>query len=477
MVRTVRSSAARSVLGALAWGLAVAPALGCGPPAEARAQEAPPAHAESTAHAMRRSAPLGSIERDAAMVSVPTTPPTPAATTGDEVPTRLGFDVPLYDPGGTALRAFHEALRRAALGEGQARIAVYGASHVAGDLATGTLRRMLQRQFGDAGHGFVLPAHPWPHYRHLDITIESNHRLWQAQRVRSGMTEPGRFGLAGVAVRASSARAFGRVRVRSASRFELFYWREPGGGSMEVRIDRRVVRRIPTAAAEAGPDYAVFTVPDAPHTFEVRARGDGPITIFGVAVEREVPGVVLDTLGINGARAAGQLLWDEALWREHIRRRAPNLVVLAYGTNESGDEDQPIETYESDLRRIVARVRSAVPEASCLLVGPSDRPVAKGDGTYAERPRTAMIIDVQRRVAVEHGCAFFDLVAFGGGPMHILDWATRDPAWAQRDHVHFTSLGYTRLGQVLYSSLLGGAADLTASSAAPGAPHSPLASR
>ena len=68
--------------------------------------------------------------------------------------------------------------------------------------------------------------------------------------------------------------------------------------------------------------------------------------IFGMSLERNNPGVVIDTLGIPGARASTQLLWNEALQREHMQRRKPNLVVLAYGTNETGDDDQPIDTFD-----------------------------------------------------------------------------------------------------------------------------------
>lgn len=448
---------------------------GCGPPSEAEAQGGPRARltgeAEVTAAIDPRSAQsgqdrladalaeeAGAEDGEAGTAARAGAGASTAITSGDEEPTVLGVDLPVYDPSGTALRSFHTALRRAAMGEGQARIVAYGASHVASDFATGTLRRALQQEFGDAGHGFVLPAHPWPHYRHLDVTVESNHRLWDAQRVRVGTGEVGLYGLAGVSVTAESARAFGRVVTGSqhASRFELFYLERPDGGAIDVRIDDRPVGRVRTRGAEARAGYALFTAPDGPHTFEIRARGDGPVTVFGVAVERETPGVIVDTLGINGARAAAQLLWQEELWREHLRRRAPDLVVLAYGTNESGDDDQPIETYERDLRTVVARVRAAAPAASCLLIGPSDRPVANRDGTFAERPRTAMVIDAQRRVSAELGCAFFDLVAFGGGPMHMVEWASLEPAWAQRDHVHYTFRGYERLGQVLHGALLSG---------------------
>lgn len=416
---------------------------GCGPTGEAEAQFTPRAEIAAATE------PSLGVSRDEEIDE---------DTVGSEEPMILGVETPVFDPSGAALRAFHTALQRAALGEGQARIVAYGASHVAGDFATGTLRRMLQAQFGDAGHGFIIPAQPWPHYRHLDITVESNHRLWSADRVRIGVTDPGRYGLAGVAMTTSSSRAFGRISTgtRHASRFELFFLRQPDGGTLEVRIDQRVVRRVRTGADEVAADYALFTVPDGPHTFELRSRGDGPVTIYGVAVEREVPGVILDTLGINGARAASQLMWDEELWREHLRRRNPDLVVLAYGTNESGDDDQPIESYERDLRQVVARVRAASPSASCLLIGPSDRPIVNRDGTFLERPRTALVIEVQRRVSSEMGCAFFDLVDFGGGPMHMVEWAALEPAWAQRDHVHYTIRGYQRLGEVLHTSLLTG---------------------
>ena len=43
---------------------------------------------------------------------------------------------------------FHEALRAAEDGTGQAKAMFYGASHVASDTYTGRLRRLLQRRIG-----------------------------------------------------------------------------------------------------------------------------------------------------------------------------------------------------------------------------------------------------------------------------------------------------------------------------------------
>lgn len=368
----------------------------------------------------------------------------------------FGEEVGLYDPGGAAMAGFYAALRRAGAGEGQARIVVYGASHVASDSFTNVIREGLQARFGDAGHGFVMPARPWRHYRHRGVEVESSGR-WEALRVTARTREIDSLGLYGVAMVSSSAGALGRVDTgtETASRFEIYYWRQPDGGGFDVHLDGRRVERVSTRG-EAGPDYAVITAEDARHLLELRIRGDGPVRLFGVAMEREVPGVVVDTLGINGARASAHLLWEEELYRAHLRRRDPSLVVLAYGTNESGDDDQPIERYEATLRSVVARVRSTVPAASCMLVGPSDRPLRGEDGELLDRPRTHAVIDAQRRVARDFGCAFFDLVAFGGGPLHMVEWAAAEPPFAQNDLVHYTMRGYSRLGDVLFGALMSG---------------------
>jgi len=369
--------------------------------------------------------------------------------------------VPIEDPSGRALAAFHAALHRAQAKQGQARIAFYGASHVAADIYTEVIRVRLQERFGDAGAGFALPAKPLTHYHVASIDFESSVG-WTGVHVKVGDPPGGRYGLAGmyvVAGRKPAHSAFS-LRARSGltghvSELELYYWKQPKGGHLRVDIDGEP-HEIATAAARGKAAYQRFALPDAEHHVELATRRDGPVQLFGMVLERDTPGVVLDTLGIPGARAANQLLWDEQLFREHLRRRNHDLVVLAYGTNEAGDDAQPIEEYAANLRAVVARVRNAVPTASCLLIGPSDRPDRTEEGAYVDRPRTMLVANVQRQVARENGCGFFDMIAFMGGPLSMLHWVDQDPPLAAPDHVHFTYRGYEILGNVLYDDLLSG---------------------
>ena len=373
----------------------------------------------------------------------------------------LGLPIAI-DGGRAGLAHFHAALQRAEAGDGKARILFYGASHVASDSFTGYVRQELQKRFGDAGHGFVLPVHPWRTYRHRGVRIESSREEWEPLRIRDGSMDADFLGLAGVAVESDRRGAWGLVGTadrgsvgRRVAAFEVFYLEQPGGGDFDVLVDGSYRARVSTRrAGRPQPGYANYPVDDGPHTLQVRVRGNGKVRLFGVTLERDQSGVVLDTLGINGARTRSHLLWDDGLYRAHLGRRRPDLVVLAYGTNESADR-LPMPVYRQQQRDVLVRIRDTVPDASCLLIGPSDRPVFNEElEAWEDRPRTLEINEVQRQVALDLGCGYFDLLAFQGGPLSMIEWVEK--GYGAADHVHLMSPGYRRLAEEVLAALLDG---------------------
>jgi lysophospholipase L1-like esterase len=208
---------------------------------------------------------------------------------------------------------------------------------------------------------------------------------------------------------------------------------------------------VSTAGPDAGYGRLDLEAIDGAHSLEIRAEGDGPVTLYGAVLERDTPGVVLDMLGIPGARARSQLQWVRELRRDLLRERDPSLVVLAYGTNEAGDEDT-LEGYVDGVRRVVGELRDDLPRAACLLVGPTDRPEKKG-GKYLPRPRVQEITQRQRRLARELGCGFFDTQHFMGGPLSMRRWVRHRPQLGASDYVHLTPGGYEVLGAELFAAL------------------------
>lgn len=364
----------------------------------------------------------------------------------------LGRAIEIEDPGGTLVPRVQAALRRAARGAGIARLSFWGASHTASDQYTGLLRERLQRRFGDAGQGVVMPAIPFPLYARRDIAIE-NGPGWSTLVVRGRERRPDRYGRMGFAIETRGA-THGRVRIAEPSsvrRIEVWAHSTIGGGTIDLALEGRTIGSLPTAGESEGPIYLEREVPGA-RRIDVRTRGDGPVRIFGLSLERDQPGVIVESFGVPGSRARDQLPWDESILREHLARRMPDLVGLAYGTNETGDRtSMPI--LERDLREVIARWRRIAPEAAILLIGPSDW-ARQRSGRYEPRERTGQVRDLYRRVAFTSGCGFFDLVAFQGGVGSIPSWVAAGLALG--DHVHMSDEGHERLAAVLERALLRG---------------------
>src|SRR5690606_19739048 len=164
--------------------------------------------------------------------------------------------------------------------------------------------------------------------------------------------------------------------------------------------------------------------------------------VFGLSLERDAPGVIVDAMGVPGARMRDRLPWRDAPLRAQLEALAPDLIVLAYGTNESDFSGRPIARYRAEVDEAVRRARETAPRASCLLIGPSDWPEGHA-GALRPRARTEQVIAVQRAAAARHGCGFFDLMAWMGGPMSMPAWV--GAGLALGDHVHFTDEGHRLL--------------------------------
>lgn len=371
------------------------------------------------------------------------------------------------------LAHFHDALRRLDQGldeDNKVRVLVYGASHTAADIYPTFLRAYLQKRFGDGGGGFFPLVRPSKFSRPFAANVESS-RGWKVEHAQKSDARDNYFGLLGASAATSKKRDVTRIFFNTAdpkadakadpkpdaakhTRYELFFLRQPGGGKFKVTVAGGKPFTIDTKAKAVTPGYHAFERPGGPEEIEVRPVGDGEVRLFGVTVENDARGVVVDTLGIGGTRASNHLKWDEFVWADNFKRRAPDLVMLAYGTNESVDEDQPIAVYRNNLGQVLARIRRAAPEASCVLIGPGDFPYKQPDGTLRPRPRIVEIVNAQGEVAREHGCAFWNALQFMGGELSMGYWTTAQPAMAMSDHLHLNRRGYTRMGMAIADALM-----------------------
>jgi lysophospholipase L1-like esterase len=181
---------------------------------------------------------------------------------------------------------------------------------------------------------------------------------------------------------------------------------------------------------------------------EILTQSGSP-QFFGVIAESSVPGLVLDAVGIDGARVATALAWNEASFEAAVRARAPSLVVMAFGTNEAFDADK-VEKYRAQYEALLARSRAAAPNADCLLVGPPDGNAVAG----GSEPRLVEIDALERSVAAQLGCGYVGQMDIMGGPGSYSRWAHQSPPLARGDRLHLSAKGYEVVADAIAVQLL-----------------------
>jgi lysophospholipase L1-like esterase len=339
-------------------------------------------------------------------------------------------------------------LRRTKSGEATGPLSIlhYGDSHTAADEWTGSVRALLQAEFGDGGGGYSLAGRPFKSYRRQDLKSGES-RGWQTEGMLTHGSD-GLYGLGGVSI-STTLRGQSVYLEAECSRLELFYLQQPGGGDLQLYDNGAAVDKISTDGS-LEPGYFQYQASPGSHRFELETLQRAPVRLFGWVTEKD-RGVTYETLGINGAQASIMFRWDDAMLASNIARRNPALIVLAYGTNEASNSDWTQESYREMFSLLLQRLRQDAPTASILVLGPPDREY-RAKGRWATLEKLDRIVAAQREAAMSNRCAFWDMREKMGGKGAMREWVTA--GLAQYDHVHFTALGYRRLGYTLFRDLM-----------------------
>ncbi len=346
---------------------------------------------------------------------------------------------------------FYEAL----LKNGTVRILHYGDSPTTGDLITADARAALQKQFGDAGSGFVLIARPWAWYNHRGVDMDASSH-WKIDIGGLATVKDGMYGLGGVSF-LGSAGATARWKIRNGQHaaIEVAYLAQPDGGSFEMEADGNSIGEVDTTGDRA-PGYASFKIPRGASDFSLRVT-KGTVRLYGAEFRKASSGVIYSSLGINGANIT--LLshaFNERHWAAELHHYKPDLVIVNYGTNESGFAKFVDSTWGGELKEAVRRLKAALPGASILLMSPMDRGERNKAGeieTIAALPR---LVEIESRVAKESGVAFFNTFQAMGGPGTMARWYSEEPRLVGADFIHPMPAGAKIVGELLYNGLRDG---------------------
>ena len=360
-------------------------------------------------------------------------------------PNRAPISPYLIDDCGTLdpFLASLNALERypAATQDGKPRVVTilhYGDSPTTADLITGDIRELLQQRFGDAGRGFLLSAKPWAWYQHRGVDLADKN--WQISTA-VGKGRPEVYGIGGASFQGdSTATTHITLKDPTQTSIEISYQAQPTSAPITVSANGTQIDNLNTADPTPHPMWHTTQLP--PQTRTIDLHPTGPVRLFGETLLTGHPGVLYDSLGLNGASTSVLSNgFNAEAWQAELRHTQPALVIINYGTNESSYAPYVDKLYEGTLRTAIARIRTALPGVPILVMSPMDRGRRAGVDqieTYDTIPR---IIAIERRVAADLNCAFFDTFDAMGGDGTMSRWYTGHPRLVAGDLIHPTPQG------------------------------------
>lgn len=327
----------------------------------------------------------------------------------------------------------------------------YGDSPTTADLITGDVRAQLQSRFGDAGRGYTLIAKPWAWYGHRGIEV-SGHG-WKI-RTGVGLMRQGIYGLGGAAFEGQPGAASQfRLTDANQSAVEIEYLARPGGGSFAVLADNQKILDQSTAADTQSAATVHAALPVGTKTVSLQPTS-GQVTLFGADFRTGSGGLLYDSLGLNGVTTTVLArVFEPTLWQQELSHAAPALIVVNYGSNESSFSSFVHKQYAAELRLAIQRIRVAAPGVPILIMSPMDRGEREGLDDIETMSTIPEIVALQRQVAAETHCAFFDTYDAMGGSGTMARWYASSPRLVTADLLHPTPQGATLVAGLFVEQL------------------------
>src|SRR3977135_2109318 len=149
--------------------------------------------------------------------------------------------------------------------------------------------------------------------------------------------------------------------------------RQPGGGAIEISLDGVVKSSLDLNAKTIEPFVLRLSPDGVPNDrlrkIEIRTQNEGSVNIASVGVFNKQSGISYSSIGYPGASIDLLNKFDQNLMAEDCARLNPQIVVLAFGTNEASNKNLDPDRYQNNYEKAIGRITSMLPDAKVVLIG------------------------------------------------------------------------------------------------------------
>lgn len=326
------------------------------------------------------------------------------------------------------------------------RIAYFGDSMIEGDLLTQTLRKLLQQMFGGHGVGFVPITSQVAQFR---TTVTDNYSGgWQEENFKTDGVKDHLY-LSGHVFHGDGDWVQMKDQTVKDTTAILLKNLLCGYVSHPVNI------MVNNSSLAIHPDKIFNCIPlDKSKSTSIKLSvADPALPVYGISFESE-SGIVLDNYSFRGITGIEFSRIDSSFLSAINAENPYDLIIFQYGVNLLfRPYDKKFNWYANALMPVIKKIKTCFPESDFLLVSTADRAFRYG-GQYQSAIGIDSLVKVQALLAYESGSSFYNQFETMGGTNSIVEWAAKNPSWANKDYVHPNFRGAEILGQYFFQAIL-----------------------
>ena len=330
-----------------------------------------------------------------------------------------------------------------------------GDSHLQADFITSIIRTTLQKNFGNAGRGFVVPYHVAKTNEPFNYASFSSFH-WQSKRCVFP-NQPLPIGIGGVTISTSDSIADFNFKTFDDSimdygfnKLRVFYQRDSLSYKFEIQDSLGVSVGISTPdSIEKYSSFQTTFLPTTYHHIKVKLHKTDSIQtraiIYGLLLENCKAGIIYNTVGVNGAEFEHYSKAEH--FSEQTKMLNPDLVIFSLGTNEAFSLNFNQDKFYSDIQELYNQLKKFNPNVEFLITTPACSFKRKKPNTKLPLAAKTII-----KFAIDNKIAYWDLQGVTGGNNSAPNWKKNH--MLRKDGVHFSRIGYKLQGDLFCQAFL-----------------------
>jgi hypothetical protein len=339
------------------------------------------------------------------------------------------------------------------------RIAYFGDSMIEGDLISQDLRNEMQKRFGGSGVGFVPVTSVVAGFR---TSVSHQFGGWKTYTLLDNVPSGHVLGVSGYTfipeitgtadsseTAAGSWVKYSGVKQKNLDRFyqtRVLYGKS--SGENYVNINSKRFKLDGTNAV----NQIVVDHENGVQSIYAKFQCSSALDVFGFSLQSD-SGAFVDNFSFRGNAGLPLAKVPASVYNGTDKCLEYDLIILEYGLNVVSPDVTDFSWYERGMLNVIKHIRSGFPNASILLISVGDKSYRK-DGVYQTDPSVPLLVNVQKRLAEQTGCAYWSLYDAMGGSGSMIKWVEGDTVFANKDYTHFNFKGAHKVGKLLFTKLM-----------------------